>query len=443
LKKAITYKDILRLSLPIIAGSAIENLTFLFNTLFLGRVGAVALGAIALGGLFYLAFIMLGFGFGIGAQIIMARRYGEKNLSEIGRTLFHAAIFLLIIGCLFIVTYQLFGKQIFRHIVTSKAVCESVIGFLSYRIWGLLFAYINILFRSFYTGIMRTKVIGVYSGIVTITNIFFDYSLIFGNFGFPKMGIEGAGLASVIAEIAATLFFIIFTISRKNIGEFHITKYFKFDFNLLGRILKTASPVMLQFSLSFGTWFLFFLMVEKMGEIPLAVSHLLRTFYLVTMLPIWGFASATNTLVSFKIGSGQTHEIGSIVKKVLSLALITVSILVLMLDIFSKHYFGIFTNNQVLIDACIPVLKVVSTSSILVTLGVILYNVVSGSGRTIVTLTIETIVITFYMLWTYCVVYIFHGSIAMVWIAEVLYGLIIAILASIYLKYGNWRNAKV
>jgi putative MATE family efflux protein len=397
----------------------------------------------ALGGLFYLALIMLGSGFGIGSQIVIARRYGEKNYNEIGRTLYHSAFFLLIIGCLFIVAYQLIGKQLFNQMITSKAVCESVIGFLSYRIWGLLFAYINILFRSFYTGIMRTKVIGIYSGILTFVNIFFDYALIFGNFGFPKMGIEGAGLASVIAEIAATLFFVVFTISRKNIGEFHIIRFFKFDFKLLGRILKTAGPVMFQFTLSFGTWFLFFLMVEKMGEIPLAVSHLLRTFYLVTMLPMWGLASVTNTLVSFKIGSGHIQEIYSIVKKVMLLALTTATFLVLALVILSKHYFGIYTNNQVLIDACIPVLKVVSASTILVTIGIILYNVVSGSGRTIVSLTIETIVVTFYMLWTYYVVYIMHGSIAMVWVAEVLYGLIITILASLYLKYGNWRNAKV
>jgi putative MATE family efflux protein len=443
LKTNIAYKDIIRLSLPIIAGSAIENLTFLINAIFLGRVGPVALGVVALGGLFYLAFIMLGFGFGIGTQIVIARRFGEKNFNEIGRTLHHSAIFLLMLGCIFITLFQLFGRHIFSHIIESEEVKRGVSGFLSYRIWGLLFAYCNILFRSFYTGIMRTRIISVYSSVLALTNIFFDYSLIFGNFGFPRMGVEGAGLASLIAEIVSTIFFIIFTISKKDIGEFRITRYFGFDLQLLGRLIKTAGPVMFQFSLSFGTWFLFFLMVEKIGEVPLAVSHLLRTFYMVVLLPVWGFASVTNTLVSYKIGSGQIGEIGSIVKKVLLLAVSTCGILVILLDILSGHYFSIFTNNQNLILACIPVLKVVSISSLLVTIGIVLYNVVSGSGKTIVTLSIETIVIIFYMLWTYTIVYHIHGSVAMVWVAEILYGLIMTILAGIYLKYGNWRATKV
>jgi putative MATE family efflux protein len=439
----ITYKEIIKLSLPIIAGSAIENMTFLINAIFLGHVGPEALGAIALGGLFYLALIMLGFGFGIGTQIVIARRYGERNFNEIGRTLHHSAIFLLLSGSAFIIIFHFLGNQLFLKIVDSNEVYVGVTGFLSYRIWGLLFAYTNILFRSFYTGIMRTKVVSIYSCILASINIFFDYALIFGNFGFPKMGVEGAGLASVIAEIGATIFFILFTISRKDIGEFRITRYYGFDRRLLGRLLKTAAPVMAQFSLSFGSWFLFFLMVEKMGKIPLAASQLLRSFYMVTMLPVWGFASATNTLVSYKMGCGQVSEIGKIVKKVLILAVLTSATLVIIIDLLSKHYFSIYTNNQELISNCIPVLLVVSISSILVTIGIVLYNVVSGSGKTNITLSIEAIVIIFYMLWTYIVVYHFHGSISMVWVAEILYGMIMALLAGLYLKFGNWRTSKV
>ena len=72
-----------------------EHLIGLTDTAFLGRVGEIQLGASALGGVYYISIFMLGFGFGIGAQIIMARRNGEKRYSDIGVILSQGILFLL------------------------------------------------------------------------------------------------------------------------------------------------------------------------------------------------------------------------------------------------------------------------------------------------------------------------------------------------------------
>jgi len=75
-------------------GSIAQNLINFTDTAFLGRVGEIALGAGAIGGLFYLAVIMLGLGFSIGAQIIIARRLGQDRFTEIGEVVIHTVIFL-------------------------------------------------------------------------------------------------------------------------------------------------------------------------------------------------------------------------------------------------------------------------------------------------------------------------------------------------------------
>jgi putative MATE family efflux protein len=439
----IKYKEIFKISLPIIAGSAIENLTAIINTAFLGRVGAVALGAVAVGGIFYLALVMIGFGFGIGAQIIVARRFGQKNLKEIGQVLHHAAIFLLPLALILLFTYKLFGESFFNHFLNSSQVNEGVKGFMSFRIWGIVFAFINILFKAFYIGIQKTRTIGINSLVIASTNIFFDFSLIFGHFGFPEMGVSGAGLASVIAEISGTLFFIIYTFSRKDIQQFGITVFKGVRLNLLVRIFKVASPVMAQFAISFGGWFVFFLLVEQMGEVPLAVSNIIRTFYMVVLLPIWGYASATNTLVSYKMGSCEIDQIVPIIKKIMFLGLATVTSLVLITDLFSNSFLSIYTNDPILINAAFPVLIVVSISSIVVTIAVILFHAVSGSGKTTVTLLTEFVVITSYVAWAYFLVKVMHASIEYVWTAEILYGVLMGIISSLYLKFGNWKKSKV
>lgn len=443
MKTSITYKEIILLSLPIIAGSAIDNFIVLMNTAFLGHVSQVSLGAVAIGGIYYLALVMVGQGFGIGAQIIIARRYGEKQLNDIGSTLHHAIAFLVPVAIGFSILTLLFGSIFFQHSIQSKAVYLSVLNYMHFRIWGLFFAYINILFRSFYIGILHTKVIGVSSAIIAAFNVFFDFSLIFGHFGFPVMGISGAGLASVIAEISGCVFFITFTFLHKGIDEFNITNFARLKFKILWNILKVASPVMVQFAVSYGGWFAFFLMVERMGETPLAISNIIRTVYMIVLLPLWGYSSATSTLTSYKIGCGKINEVGPLIKKIIKLSFITVFSFVLIINLFSHSWFKLFTADPALINGSMPVLWVVSISSIIISFAFILYNGVAGTGNTKISLAIEIFIISIYVLWAYYTRHIWHSSIAIVWIAEIIYALSLAILSGLYLKFGNWQKAAI
>ena len=122
IKTSITYRRIWNVVYPIILGSAAQNLINFTDTAFLGRVGDIALGAGALGGIFYLAVMMLGLGFGTGAQIIIARRYGEDKPEKIGPVIDHSLLFLITLA---LVTFSLlrFGmEELLQKAVQSKAV---------------------------------------------------------------------------------------------------------------------------------------------------------------------------------------------------------------------------------------------------------------------------------------------------------------------------------
>ena len=99
----ISYKKIWNIAYPIILGSIAQNIITVTDTAFLGRVGEIALGASAIGGIFYLAIFMLGWGLGIGAQIIVARRDGENNQHLIGSTIEHAQIIFVVLAVILFV----------------------------------------------------------------------------------------------------------------------------------------------------------------------------------------------------------------------------------------------------------------------------------------------------------------------------------------------------
>lgn len=201
------YRNIWKIAYPIILGSVAQNIIALTDTAFLGHLSEVALGAAAIATIFYFAVVMLGWGFGLGTQIVIARRFGEGNYERVGKTFDHALYFLLILAVLLLGFMQIQAPPILKGIVQSDAIFQASTDYISVRAWGILFACVNLLFRAFYIGIAKTKVISWSTAFMAIVNIFLDYALIFGEFGLPEMGIKGAALASVIAEACVLVFF--------------------------------------------------------------------------------------------------------------------------------------------------------------------------------------------------------------------------------------------
>jgi putative MATE family efflux protein len=291
LKTSVTYREIWLIAYPIILGSVAQNVLNITDTAFLGRVSQVALGAGAIGGIFYLIAAMLAWGFGIGTQIIIARRNGEGTFAEIGRTFQHGFYFQLPLALALFSLMQFFSGDILKHIIQSEAVFNSFREYIKYRSYGIFFAGINMLFNGFYIGITRTKII-TYTTILTATvNGILAYGLIFGNFGLPEMGIGGAGLASAIAEFMATVFFISYTVFKLDGRKYRLFHRARFDEVMYKRMIRIGYPVMLQKFISMAAWLAFFLFIEKLGERALAVSNIIRSFYIILIIPMWGFGS--------------------------------------------------------------------------------------------------------------------------------------------------------
>ena len=425
---------------PIILGSVAQNIITVTDTAFLGRVGEVALGASAIGGIFYLAIAMLGWGFGIGTQIIISRRYGEKKLSEIGLVVEHSLYFLVPLAILMFILIFLVSGEFLGFILKSGDIQSASNEYLHYRLYGILFAYINMAFRALYIGIGRTKVISWTTIVMAVVNTLFDYLLIFGKFGFPELGIKGAAIASVMAEFAAMLTFFVYARLDKKLVPFHIFKFHSFSKQLYFRIIKVASPMMFQNFFSIGVWFLFFVLVESLGEHALAISNIIRSVYVVIMLPIWGFASATNTLIGWVIGQGKEGEVMNVLKKVINLSFFSVLLLIGLILIAPEKVLSIYTNNMLLIKDALPVLYVVSGSAMFIAVGFILFNGVSGTGKTNVSLTLETVILFIYLAYSYSLIKLFDITVAQIWTAEYIYGGLLAVLSYLYLRSGRWKG---
>jgi putative MATE family efflux protein len=438
-----SIKNIWLIAYPIILGSLAQDIITVVDTAFIGQLGEVQLGAAAIGGMFYLAIVMLGWGFGLGVQIIISRRYGENRIAEINQVWMHSLAILVFLSMLVFLLVRFFAFNGLVHVLSSVSVAKNSIDFLEVRIFGIFAAFININFRAFFIGTAQTKIIGLTTILMAIVNIALDYLLIFGKANFPELGMAGAALASVISEFVALVVFILYAKFSRALKPFALFGQVPFCLQTIRTIFTVSIPTMLQNFISFATWFIFFLFVERMGETPLAISNIIRSIYIVMLVPIFGFASATNSLVSYAIGKGELFAIKYILKKSIFLAVSGISVIVFVAWLIPEKIIGLYTNQVVLIEQTIPVFHTVMLASFAIAIGFVLFQTVSGTGKTQVALLIEVLVLIVYLTGVYLISSAPNAKVNHVWFVEVIYGFGLGILSVIYLKWGKWRDASI
>ena len=136
--------------------------------------------------------------------------------------------------------------------------------------------------QAFMVASLNSRYLLIGFGIEAIINIVLDYVLIFGKAGFPAMGFNGAAWASVISEIVAmatAILVLYFTRLKQTYNLFH---NLKFDALINKEVLKVSAPLVLQYFISLTTWLVFFLLIEKHGEMAKAISNTMRNIFGIT-----------------------------------------------------------------------------------------------------------------------------------------------------------------
>jgi Na+-driven multidrug efflux pump len=311
------------------------------------------------------------------------------------------------------------------------------------RSFGIIFTLGAITFRSFYIAISHTRIITYSALIMLVLNVILDYLLIFGNYGFPEMGIKGAALASVIAESAALVYLVAYSTIKNEFRHFNLFQFKEVTRKRINAIIHLSSPVILQNTLSMGSWFLFFVIIEHMGEHELAISNIIRATYMLLMTPIWGFASATNSMVSNIIGQNKLHEVKMLVRIIITLGLAT-NLLIFAISMISHEWLmRIITSDPILIEDSLGSYYIIIGAMFLFTISIILLSTVSGSGNTRAAMVIEIINIIIYCIYVYICAIILESSIETVWFAEIIYWVMMGVLSAVYLKSGKWKNIKI
>ena len=443
MKTKYSYKQIWTISYPILISLIMEQMIGMTDTAFLGRVGEIELGASAIAGVYYLAIFMMAFGFSIGAQILIARRNGEGNYKEIGPIFYQGIYFLLAMAVILFTFSIVFSPYILKNIISSPHIYDAAESYIHWRVFGFFFSFVNVMFRALFIGITRTKVLTLNAIVMALTNVLLDYLLIFGNCGFPELGVKGAAIASVMAEAVSIVFYMVYTRMTVDIKKYALNQFRSFDVKLLGRVLDISIFTMLQYFISLSTYFMLFVAVEHLGQRELAVANIVRSVYIVLLIPVNSLSTATNTFVSNSIGAGHKDQVIPIIRHITWISLGIMAVFVSVTCLIPSTILSVYTNDVTLIQASIPSLYVISGALLIGAVANIVFNGVTGTGNTRSAFVMELATLVFYTLFIYVAGMRLHLPVAICFMTEVVYYTGLLVASVIYLKKASWQNKKI
>lgn len=298
-------KFLAKLAGPIVVGQVGQNLITLADTIMVGALGPLALGASAFAGSIFAIFLIFGIGMLAPITALFARAQGQENYPYGGVLLHHSlaislGISAFVVGLLYILlnNLHLFGQ--------TPEVLQMGRSFFEIIIWSVLPSLIYQTYKQFTDGVGKTKVAMYVMIFGVILNITGNYALIHGHWGLPRLGLNGAAYATLISRTLMAVLMIIIVH-----GSSHFKRYLterwshRFDRHLLKSILRLGIPNGLTYLFEVGAFSSAAVMMGWFGATPLAAHQITISLASTSFLVTLGIGIAASIRVGYELGRGD------------------------------------------------------------------------------------------------------------------------------------------
>lgn len=434
-------KQIFALALPLIGGMTSQNILNLVDTAMVGVLGDAALAAVGMGGFvnFLAGSILLGIGTSV--QTIVARRKGEERFAEMAHSLNTALVIILFAGPLLSTLYFLNVPDVFPYLHSDPAVVKEGVPYLSMRVIGITFVALNMSFRGFWNGSDRSK---YYMFILIVShscNILLNYLLIFGKWGFPELGAQGAGLATTLSLMLATILHFSMAVMRGSHQGF-LRKFPGRE--LFASVFKLSIPSGIQ-QLMFSAGFTaLYWIVGLIGTLELAAANVLINLALVGILPAMAFGLASATLVGKALGRKDPEDAKQWGWDVSKIGFLTLSLVAIVVCAAPVPVLGVFISNPATLKIAMVPLLFMAISLPFEGVGIVLMNSLLGSGDMKTVLRISVVMQwVFFLPTAFLAVTVYEVGLLTIWLFQGGYRLSQSVIFFWFWKRGHWQSIQV
>ncbi len=440
LTKGSIPNNILSLALPMMADFLLNTAFHIVDTIFVGRLSALALAAISV--TFPVIFIMIALaaGVGVGVTSLIARLLGAKREKEADNVAEHGLLLGIVLALTFTIFGLAFARPLFILIGATEEMMPLVLEYIYIIFGGSFFMFLAFMSNSILRGEgdMKTPMKMMMLG--AVTNIILDPLLIFGIGFFPRMEMAGAALATVISRSMAAILVLIYLLK----GRAHIKldfRYFEYKFGIIKDIFSIGIPASASHAvMSMGSFFLLKI-TSFFGPFAIAAYGLTMRLSMIAFLPAVGMATAVTTIVGHNVGAKNFKRAETTTWLAVLMLMIFMQVVGIIFFLFPTFWVGIFNKTPEIMAYGHSYLRIVSLLYMLSGVSIIISAAFQGAGRgypslilTILRVFVLSIPLAYFLSKIYGVTGIWYGiAISMI---------IPAIAAAIWFKSGTWKKRR-
>lgn len=443
------YAEVLGLAAPLILSTGTMTVQQFANRVFLTWYSPDALAACLPAGV--AAFTLQCFFIGTCsyANTFVAQYHGSDQPHRIAASVWQA-VYLGLLGSLAILPLGLLARPLFDLAGHAPEVRELETVYFRLLILGSGFAIIPTALSCFFTGRGCTRTVMWVNISVTLLNVVFDYLLIFGYWGLPRLGIIGAGWATVIASaLGMVLFFILFIFGPDG-RAYGVWQSRGFDRELFARLLRFGAPSGLHFMLDLLAWSLFIMLVGRLGVVALGATNLAFQINNVVFMPMTGFAIATATLVGQRLGQDDPRLAARTTWSAFEMTFAYMTTLALLYVLIPNVFLAPFGAKAdpgqfaAVQQAAVIMLRFVALYSLFDGANLIFSAALKGAGDTLFVMVISSSLgMSLMVVPTWLICHDGKGSVWSAWLALTLFVCVLAVCFIWRFLQGKWRTMRV
>jgi len=434
-------KHLIKFSIPLFLGNILQTFYNTVDSIWVGKfLGPSALAAVSVSFPIIFLLISLVMGITMATTVLVGQYKGAQNYFMIRKTV-NTSMFLLTISALVIsVAGILLNKLILKLMNTPVELMEIASGYLNIILAGLIFTFAYNAVSAILRGLGDSKTPLVFLFYTTVINIILDPVFIFGIGPIPKMGVNGAALATVISQ--AISFFLAANYLNKNNHLFSINiRDFHYDKDITVKILKIGLPSGIQQTVVSIGMTAMMAIINTFGSLVVAAWGAASKIDSFAFLPSMSVGLATSSISAQNIGAGKYERVEELLKWASLLSLLISGTITLMIFTMPKLLLSMFTNDINVLMAGAGILKILGVSYIPFGFMWVTNGIIRGAGATFIPMVIS--IISLWLIRIPLAYYLsFHTALKSngIWVAISVSAILSTLLSYAYYLSGKWKK---
>jgi multidrug resistance protein, MATE family len=382
LNKTPSYTELLHFAIPLAISMITVALNTLVDTWFISKLGTTQLAAVPMAGMVYILFWILMSGMLRSIIAFSGREYGTGNYKTIGNIL--VQYHWLALAGLPIMMFAIQLWPLFSWLsALTNAVDYDAWTYLHIRAWETPFSLLVILYSSFYQSIGNSRLPMIIAIIGLLLNVLLDYGLIFGNLGFPAMGVAGSALATVLANIFIAVLYLSVSQRASIKHKFNIRLYQSPDWSKLKDLLRIGLPQGLGDFTELLAWTGLIIIVGRLGESALASNNIALQVTHLIFLPGLALGIASASYMGRFLGAGHADHAHQSTMKCLKLAMLYMGSMGIPLWFFGETIAQQFSSDPEVISQTAVLFKIMALYQVFDGISIVYRSTLGGAGDTL------------------------------------------------------------